>query len=64
QFDRLLVERYEALAATAFACDRQPVENAVRVNVGCASSRDELATALRIIAATLKDRPRALAGLV
>ncbi|MBY5455542.1 PLP-dependent aminotransferase family protein [Rhizobium leguminosarum] len=52
------------MAATAFACDRQPVEHAVRVNVGCASSRDELATALRIIAATLNDRPRALAGLV
>jgi len=52
------------MSATAFACDRQPVEHAVRVNVGCASSRDELARALRIIVATLNDRPRALTGLV
>lgn len=52
------------MPATAFACDRQPVEHAVRVNVGCASSRDELARALRIIVATLNDRPRALTGLV
>jgi hypothetical protein len=40
------------------------VEHAVRVNVGCASSREELATALRIIASTLADRPRALSGHV
>jgi len=52
------------MPATAFACDRQPVEHAVRVNIGCASSRDELTTALRIIAGTLNDRPRALAGMV
>lgn len=52
------------MPATAFACDRQPVEHAVRVNIGCAASRDELTTALRIIAGTLNDRPRALAGMV
>ncbi|MGO4833386.1 PLP-dependent aminotransferase family protein, partial [Rhizobiaceae sp. 2RAB30] len=50
------------MPAAAFAADRQPVEHAVRVNVGCASSREELATALRIIASTLADRPRALIG--
>lgn len=50
------------LPSTAFACDRQPVEHAVRVNIGGAGSRDELATALHIIAATLGDRPRALSG--
>jgi DNA-binding transcriptional MocR family regulator len=52
------------MPSAAFASDRQPVEHAVRVNVGCAASRDELATALRIIASTLADRPRALAGQV
>jgi DNA-binding transcriptional MocR family regulator len=52
------------MPATAFACDRQPVEHAVRVNIGCASSRDELTTALRTISATLSDRPRALSGMV
>lgn len=52
------------MPSTAFASDRQPVEHAVRINVGCAASRDELATALRIIASTLADRPRALSGQV
>jgi DNA-binding transcriptional MocR family regulator len=52
------------MPSTAFASDRQPVEHAVRVNVGCAASREELATALRIIASTLADRPRALFGHV
>ncbi len=52
------------MPSAAFASDRQPVEHAVRVNVACASSREELATALRIIASTLADRPRALIGHV
>jgi DNA-binding transcriptional MocR family regulator len=52
------------MPATAFASDRQPVEHGVRINLACASSRDELATALRIIATTLADRPRALFGMV
>ncbi|TCU29214.1 DNA-binding transcriptional MocR family regulator [Rhizobium azibense] len=52
------------MPAAAFACDRQPVEHAVRVNIGCAASREELTTALRIIASTLADRPRALIGHV
>ena len=52
------------MPATAFASDRQPVEHAVRINVGCAASREELATALRIVASTLADRPRALSGHV
>ena len=51
------------LTSSAFACDRQPVEHAVRINVGGAGSRDELATALRIVVTTLGDRPRALSGL-
>jgi DNA-binding transcriptional MocR family regulator len=52
------------MPSTAFASDRQPVEHAVRINVGCAASRDELASALRIVASTLADRPRALSGQV
>lgn len=52
------------MPSAAFASDRQPVEHAVRVNVGCATSREQLATALRIIASTLADRPRALIGHV
>ena len=50
------------MPATAFASDRQPVEHGVRINLACASSRDELATALRIVATTLAARPRALFG--
>ena len=52
------------MPATAFAVDRQPVEHAVRINLACAASRTELATALRIIATTHADRPRALSGSV
>ncbi|WP_307274937.1 aminotransferase-like domain-containing protein [Labrys wisconsinensis] len=52
------------MPATAFAADREPVEHAVRINLGCAASRDELATALRIVATTLAERPRALFGTV
>ncbi|PDT38050.1 hypothetical protein [Sinorhizobium americanum] len=50
------------MPASAFACDRQPVEHAVRTNFACASSRDELARAPRIVVSTLADRPRALIG--
>ncbi|WP_210160757.1 hypothetical protein [Sinorhizobium sp. CCBAU 05631] len=50
------------MPASAFACDRQPVEHAVRINFACASSRDELARAPRIVVSTLADRPRALIG--
>lgn len=50
------------MPASAFACDRQPVEHAVRINIACAASRDELAAALRIVVSTLADRPRALIG--
>lgn len=50
------------MPASAFACDRQPVEHAVRINIACAASRDELASALRIVVSTLADRPRALIG--
>ena len=52
------------MPSTAFAADRQPVEHAVRINLACAASRDELATALRIVATTHADRPRALFGSV
>jgi DNA-binding transcriptional MocR family regulator len=62
--DNLRAHGVAVMPAAAFACDRQPVEHAVRVNIGCASSREELATALRIIASTLADRPRALIGHV
>lgn len=52
------------MPASAFAADRQSVEHAVRINLACASSREELATALRIVATTHADRPRALFGTV
>lgn len=52
------------MPAAAFASDRQPVDHGVRINVACASSRDELATALRIVATTLAERPRALFGVI
>ena len=48
------------MPAAAFAVDHQATEQAVRVNLGCAASRQELTEALRIIAVTLRDRPRAL----
>lgn len=50
------------MPASAFACDRQPADHAVRINIACAASRDELAAALCIVVSTLADRPRALIG--
>ena len=49
------------LPAASFASDRAATEHAVRINLGCARSREELATALRIVADTLAERPKALA---
>jgi DNA-binding transcriptional MocR family regulator len=48
------------MPAAAFAVDHQATEQSVRINLGCAASRQELTEALRIVAATLRDRPRAL----
>jgi DNA-binding transcriptional MocR family regulator len=60
----VLARGVNVMPATAFAADREATEHAVRVNLGCAASREELAAALRIIAATLQDRPRALFGSI
>jgi len=48
------------LPAAAFASDRAASEHAIRINLGSARSREELATALRIVAEMLLDRPQAL----
>lgn len=50
----------KVMPASAFVADREAGEHGVRVNLACASSREELATALRILAETLADRPRAM----
>ncbi|WP_213303095.1 PLP-dependent aminotransferase family protein [Paraburkholderia sacchari] len=52
------------MPASAFAVDRSTTEHGVRINLACASSREELARALQILARTLRDRPRALFGTI
>ncbi|MDR3100287.1 MAG: PLP-dependent aminotransferase family protein [Paraburkholderia sp.] len=52
------------MPASAFAVDRSTTEHGVRINLACASSREQLARALQILARTLRDRPRALFGTI
>ncbi|MFM0296866.1 PLP-dependent aminotransferase family protein [Paraburkholderia sp. RL17-383-BIF-A] len=52
------------MPSSAFAVDRSEIEHGVRINLACASSRDQLVSALRLLAGTLKDRPRALFGTI
>ncbi len=56
----ILARGVMVMPASAFASDRAATEHAVRINLGCARSREELAMALGIVAETLLDRPRAL----
>jgi DNA-binding transcriptional MocR family regulator len=50
------------MPSSAFAVDRSEIEHGVRINLACAESRDQLVSGLRMLASTLKDRPRALFG--
>ncbi|SAK65023.1 GntR family transcriptional regulator [Caballeronia catudaia] len=50
------------MPSSAFAVDRSEIEHGVRINLACAESRDQLVSGLRMLAGTLKDRPRALFG--
>jgi DNA-binding transcriptional MocR family regulator len=50
------------MPASAFAVGRSESEHGVRINLSSASSREDLVVALRILAETLNDRPRALFG--
>lgn len=50
------------MPASAFAVGRSESEHGVRINLSSASSREDLVVALRILAETLNDRPRALYG--
>lgn len=50
------------MPASAFAVGRSEIEHGVRINLSCALSREELVVALKILAETLHDRPRALYG--
>lgn len=59
-----LARGVSVMPASAFAVDRSATEHGVRINLACASSRDQLVQALRIVDQTLKDRPRALYGTV
>ncbi len=52
------------MPASAFAVDRATTEHGVRINLACAVSRDQLVRALKILAQTLRDRPRALFGTI
>jgi DNA-binding transcriptional MocR family regulator len=52
------------MPASAFAVDRSTTEHGVRINLACASSREQLARALQVLARTLRDRPRALFGTI
>lgn len=62
--DNVLARGVNVMPAAAFAADREATEHAVRINLACAASREELVGALRIVAATLQDQPRALFGMV
>ena len=52
------------MPSSAFAVDRSEIEHGVRINLACASSREQLVSGLRLLASTLKDRPRALFGRI
>jgi DNA-binding transcriptional MocR family regulator len=52
------------MPSSAFAVDRSEIEHGVRINLACASSREQLVSGLRLLASTLKDRPRALYGRI
>jgi DNA-binding transcriptional MocR family regulator len=52
------------MPSSAFAVDRAEVEHGVRINLACASSREELVRALQTVAQTLRDRARALFGTI
>ncbi|GAB6850531.1 PLP-dependent aminotransferase family protein [Paraburkholderia kururiensis] len=59
-----LARGVNTMPASAFAVDRQTIEHGVRVNLACATSREELARALDVLSRTLRDRPRALYGTI
>lgn len=59
-----LARGVNTMPASAFAVDRSTVEHGVRINLACPATRDELVNGLRILAGTLKDRPRALFGSI
>lgn len=59
-----LARGVNVMPASAFAVDRSTTEHGVRINLACASSREQLVTALRILAQTLRDKPRALFGTI
>ncbi|MBB1629533.1 PLP-dependent aminotransferase family protein [Cupriavidus sp. UME77] len=59
-----LARGVSTMPASAFAVDRSTSEHGVRINLACAVSRDQLVSALRIVAQTLGDRPRALFGTI
>jgi DNA-binding transcriptional MocR family regulator len=59
-----LARGVNVMPASAFAVDRSTTEHGVRINLACASSREQLVTALRIVAQTLRDKPRALFGTI
>jgi DNA-binding transcriptional MocR family regulator len=52
------------MPSSAFAVDRAEVEHGVRINLACASSREQLVSALQTLAQALRDRPRALFGTI
>ena len=59
-----LARGVNTMPASAFAVDRSTIEHGVRINLACATSREQLARALQILAGTLRDRPRALFGTI
>lgn len=59
-----LARGVNTMPASAFAVDRSTVEHGVRINLACATSREQLARALEVLARTLQDRPGALFGTI
>lgn len=59
-----LARGVNTMPASVFAVDRSTVEHGVRINLACAASREQLTRALKVLAQTLRDRPRALFGTI
>ncbi|WP_322045651.1 PLP-dependent aminotransferase family protein [Paraburkholderia sp. J67] len=59
-----LARGVNTMPASAFAVDRSTTEHGVRINLACATSREQLSRALQILSRTLRDRPRALFGTI
>ncbi len=59
-----LARGVSVMPASAFAVDRSTIEHGVRINLACATSRDQLASALQIVADRCRNAARQAARLI